>query len=98
MTGWASSGHSGIDIGAPVGTSVKAIADGTIVAARDNMKGYGTGVFIDHGLINGKHITSEYGHLSSFNVTVGEKVKKRPNNCKIRKYRYFYRPTSAHHN
>ena len=71
----ASTGHSGIDIGVPVGTSVKAIADGIIVAAGSNMRGYGNGVFIDHGIINGKHIVSEYGHLSEFLVKIGDKVK-----------------------
>lgn len=72
----ASTGHSGIDIATPIGTPVKSIADGTVVAARDGMRGYGTGVFIDHGIINGKHLVSEYGHLSKFNVKVGDKIKK----------------------
>lgn len=35
--------HKGIDIGAPLGTQVKAIADGTVVYAGSNdPKGYGT--------------------------------------------------------
>ena len=75
-TNGASTGHSGIDIGVPVGTSVKSIADGTVVAARNGMRGYGTGVFIDHGIIDGKHIVSEYGHLSNFDVKVGDKIKQ----------------------
>ena len=70
----ASSGHSGIDIGVPVGTPVKSIADGTIVAANGGMRGYGNGVFVNHGIINGKHVVSEYGHLSEFYVKVGDKV------------------------
>ena len=36
------------------------------------MTGYGTGVFIDHGIINGKHVISEYGHLSHINIKVGD--------------------------
>ena len=72
----ATTNHSGIDIGVPIGTPVKAIADGTIIAANGGMRGYGNGVFIDHGMINGKHVVSEYGHLSSFLVKVGEKVKQ----------------------
>ena len=71
----ASTGHSGIDISTPTGTPVKAIANGTVIAARDGMRGYGTGIFIDHGTINGKHIISEYGHLSSINVKIGDKLK-----------------------
>lgn len=38
------------------------------------MRGYGIGIFIDHGIINKKHITSEYGHLSQYYVKVGDKV------------------------
>ena len=40
------------------------------------MKGYGIGIFIDHGIINGKHVISEYGHLSKCNVKVGDKIKQ----------------------
>lgn len=72
----ASTGHSGIDIAVPPNTPVQSIADGVVVAAREGMIGYGTGVFIDHGIVNGKHLISEYGHLSKFNVKVGDKVKK----------------------
>ena len=72
----ATTNHSGIDIGVPIGTPVKAIADGTVTAANGGMRGYGNGVFIDHGMINGKHVVSEYGHLSSFDVKVGDKIKK----------------------
>ncbi len=72
----ASTGHSGIDIAVPIGTPVKSIADGKVIAARTGMKGYGTGVFVDHGIINGKHIVSEYGHLNSFDVKVGDTIKK----------------------
>ena len=72
----ASTGHSGIDIGVPLKTPVKAIADGTVIAANSGMRGYGNGVFIDHSLINGKRLVSEYGHLSEFLVKTGEKVKQ----------------------
>ena len=72
----ASTNHSGIDIGVPVGTPVKAIADGTVIAANGGMRGYGNGVFIDHGTINCKRVISEYGHLSKFEVKVGDKVRQ----------------------
>ena len=75
-TAGASTGHSGIDIGVPVGTPIKSAADGTVVAARNGMRGYGTGVFIDHGIINGKRVVSEYGHLSDFDVKAGDKIKQ----------------------
>ena len=72
----ATTNHSGIDIAVPVGTPVKSIADGTVTAAKGGMRGYGNGVFVDHGIINGKHVVSEYGHLSKFEVKVGDKVLK----------------------
>ncbi len=72
----ASTGHSGIDIGVFEGTPIKSIADGTVIAANGGMRGYGNGVFVDHGIINGKHVVSEYGHLSAFEVKVGDKVKQ----------------------
>ena len=75
-TGGATTNHSGIDIAVPVGTPVKAIAEGKVIAANGGMRGYGNGVFIDHGLINGKQVISEYGHLSQFLVKVGDKVKQ----------------------
>jgi murein DD-endopeptidase MepM/ murein hydrolase activator NlpD len=53
--------HSGIDYGAPTGTPVSAIADGTVVMARRN-GGYGNFVEVRHagGLV------SCYGHLSRY--------------------------------
>ena len=72
----ATTNHSGIDIALPEGTAVKAIEKGFVIAANGGMRGYGNGVFIDHGIINGKHIVSEYGHLSTFLVKYGDKVKQ----------------------
>lgn len=72
----ASTNHLGIDIAAPIGTPVKTIADGKVVVSSSNIKGYGTAVYIDHGVINGKRVISEYGHLDSRNVKVGDVVKK----------------------
>ena len=69
----ASTFHNGIDIGVPTGTPIKAIADGVIVAA-GKAKGYGNWVAINHGNVNGKQVTSEYGHISSWLVRVGQKV------------------------
>ena len=52
--------HEGIDIAAPTGTSVQAVASGTIIYA-GVMGGYGNIVVIDHG--NG--LSTAYAHLSS---------------------------------
>ena len=57
--------HTGIDYGAPTGTPVSAIADGTVTMARRN-GGYGNFVQIRHagGLI------SCYGHLSRYGAGI----------------------------
>jgi len=63
--------HSGLDIGAPIGTQVKSPAPGTVVFAGVNQE-YGQTLIIDHG-----HETkSLYGHLSKLNVAVNEKVQR----------------------
>jgi murein DD-endopeptidase MepM/ murein hydrolase activator NlpD len=63
--------HSGLDIGAPVGTPVKAPAPGTVVFAGVNPE-YGQMLIIEHG----NETKSIYGHLSRLSVTVNEKVKR----------------------
>lgn len=68
--------HYGIDFRAAVGTTVKAMASGTVLGTGDtdiDCKGasFGKWVFIkyDNGL------SSTYGHLSVINVKKGQKVK-----------------------
>ena len=63
--------HKGQDISAPMGTPVKAAADGSVVIA-GWQKGYGWVVYIDHG--NG--ISTRYGHLSRIDVTLGQMLKQ----------------------
>lgn len=67
--------HNGIDIAVSIGTLIKAIADGTVIR-NGKADGYGNWVVVDHGNINGVRVTSEYGHLSSWSVKTGQKVKK----------------------
>ncbi len=66
--------HKGIDIKVPIGTPVKTIVGGKVYKAGAS-QGYGVAVFVDHGIINGKRVTSEYGHLSKCDVKVGDIVK-----------------------
>jgi murein DD-endopeptidase MepM/ murein hydrolase activator NlpD len=61
--------HSGVDYRAPRGTLVYASAAGTVVLA-EPLALYGNMIVIDHGwgLLTG------YGHLSSFEVEVGQQI------------------------
>ena len=65
--------HKGVDIGAPKGTAIKAAAAGTVTVAQYGYGGgYGNYVIISHG--NG--VQTLYGHCTSLNVKVGEKVSQ----------------------
>ena len=83
--GWQSSGfgrrtdpftgkstfHTGLDFAVPVGTLVRATADGTVVALK-NERGMGKMIRIDHG----DRLTTAYAHLSAWKVRSGQKVKR----------------------
>lgn len=71
----ASSYHNGWDLAVPIGTAIKAVADG-VVCAVGKAHGYGYWVAIDHGKVNGIYVTSEYGHISSWCVKKDQKIKK----------------------
>ncbi len=66
--------HNGWDIGVPIGTPIKSIANGTVHYAGP-ANGYGKMVVITHK-IDGEVITSEYGHISSWNVHSGQQIKQ----------------------
>jgi len=63
--------HTGVDISSQYGDAVRATADGIVVEAGDHA-GYGRLVVVDHGF----GLTTYYGHLSSFNVIVGQQLKR----------------------
>jgi murein DD-endopeptidase MepM/ murein hydrolase activator NlpD len=68
--GWTSPrGHAGLDIAAPWGSPVLAAAAGEVVTAQYD-GGYGLEVIIDHG----RGMRTVYGHLSSLEVTPGQRV------------------------
>ena len=61
--------HTGVDVGVPYGSSVRATKSGKVVMA-GWYGGYGNAVIIDHG----DGISSLYGHNSRLAVSVGEMV------------------------
>ena len=61
--------HTGVDISAPIGTPIRATADGIVITAGME-NGYGREVIIDHG----HGLKTCYGHMSGFNVIAGQTV------------------------
>ncbi|RSS50196.1 peptidase [Streptomyces sp. WAC07061] len=66
---WSSGYHTGVDFIASTGTTVRAVGAGTVVSAGWG-GAYGNEVVIRHA--DGKY--SQYGHLSSLSVSVGQSV------------------------
>lgn len=61
--------HAGVDVGVPIGTTVRASRAGQVITA-GWVGGYGNCVIIDHG----DGISTRYGHLSEVTVSVGQYV------------------------
>lgn len=66
---WSSGHHTGVDFHATTGTPVKAVHDGIVVKAGWG-GAYGNEIVIKHAT----GVYTEYAHLSSINIKVGEKV------------------------
>jgi murein DD-endopeptidase MepM/ murein hydrolase activator NlpD len=65
--------HTGLDIDGVIGDPIVASADGKVTFTGGNKTwGYGYYVIIDHG----SGVTSWYGHLSGFDVSPGDEVKR----------------------
>ncbi len=63
--------HQGLDIAAPMGTTVTAASAGTVISA-GWYGGYGNYILIDHG----GGMATGYGHLSQIFVASGQQVQK----------------------
>lgn len=77
--GWRNIGagpefHYGVDLANKIGTPVVAAADGVVFKASP-LSTYGNVIMITHS-INGHTFTTVYAHLSGYNSTVGQSVKK----------------------
>ncbi len=68
----ASSFHKGIDIGAPYGSAIVAVADGVVFTAAYQPNGAGNYTVISHG----GGVYTVYMHCSSLAVSLGQKVKR----------------------
>ena len=64
--------HRGMDFTAPRGTPVFATGNGKVTRADNNSSGFGKHIRIDHG----HGYLTIYAHLSKYNVTKGQKVKR----------------------
>lgn len=64
--------HNGMDFTAPEGTEVYATGNGTVVRVQSSQRGLGKHIIVDHGF----GYQSIYGHLSNFNVRVGQRVQR----------------------
>lgn len=70
--GWREGGeyHKGIDIGAPVGTPIVAVASGKVLSASQSSSA-GIWVIIGHG----NKLISAYMHMREYTVSAGDKVE-----------------------
>lgn len=68
--------HSGLDLAGPSGTPIYAAGNGTVCRVNSMGSAFGNHVVIDHGVVNGIHLYTLYGHMVSKPlVRVGQKVK-----------------------
>lgn len=72
MEGWLPGLHRGVDIQAPEGTEVRAMAPGRVRFA-GTMQGFGNVVWLEHG----EAVLTVYAHLSTILVEAGQAVGSR---------------------
>src|SRR5574341_846768 len=65
-------GHPGVDLTAPRGTPIYAVADGWVAWVTNSLWGYGKHLLVQHA----DGIQSLYAHLASINVGQGDTVTK----------------------
>lgn len=72
LNGEARQPHYGVDIAAPKGTPIHAMADGAVTLAHQDMFFTGKTVVIDHG----HGLTSVYAHMDRIDLNPGDVVRK----------------------
>lgn len=76
----ATRAHNGIDFACPIGTDVRAVADGLVVRAgwenpHAPKQGYGQRV-MQSATVGTEHVFIWYGHLNEFLVKEGDRITK----------------------
>jgi hypothetical protein len=71
---WGGNAHKAIDYGVPSGTTVQAAGSGTVseTGTGSGSRSYGNYIIIDHG----SGVSTLYAHLSSLQVSKGDKVSQ----------------------
>lgn len=64
-------GHNGVDFGCPLGTPIRAAAEGIVLSAALDKTGYGNYIKIEHG-----DFQTLYGHMSQMLKKTGQSVSK----------------------
>lgn len=64
--------HNGVDVSAPIGSPIRAAADGTVVEASYTGGGFGRLVVIDHG----GGVRTFYAHLSRIDLIAGQEIRR----------------------
>ena len=67
--------HDGTDFGAGCGTTIRAPYSGR-VAERYYNSAYGNRLILDHGMVDGRYVTTGYNHALRYTVSVGQRVSK----------------------
>ena len=67
--------HSGVDLASPNLTPIKASNSGKVIYS-GWYGGYGKVVILDHGIVNGKPVTTLYAHMNTIKVNNGQYVTK----------------------
>jgi murein DD-endopeptidase MepM/ murein hydrolase activator NlpD len=67
--------HAGIDIGGGTGTPIFAAEAGTVILAYFSPS-YGNLTVVDHGVIDGRSVTTAYAHQSVIGVSEGQRVAR----------------------
>lgn len=67
--------HDGTDYGAACGAPIRAPHAG-VVTRRHYNAAYGNRLFVDHGVVDGRHVLTSYNHASGYDVSVGTQVSR----------------------